>query len=512
MRLAKLSTIDFRGWGMRGSQSALLLMIFACRLGIASECLPGLTAIYEASRTGQPVILGAGPVGSNLAIHLAELGAKPVVVEMRPDPRQVDAVSDRSFNFTLSTRGRAAFTPDVRNTVDAASAKLVGRQVHLPDGRTMNQDYGRAESGYDHSTYAVSRAVLAKTLVEAAEDRGAQFVFGTELSSANLNEGTGTFLTRNGPSHGIHSNVPIPLVIGADGANSVMRTAIASAAQSHTNLKTLEDASYRTFVLPPRADGTPVFEAGRLHVWPRGELAITAIPDKNGSTSIILVVPLKGEGSFESLHSVDDYRHLLEKNFPEFLELEPNLPQILMSKPTGLAKLPTAEKWNYGNRYLIMGDAAHGMPYWAGQGTNTGLEGTGIFRGLVESEGNIQNAIEAFPLRRKHEAQKVQQLSVNYRQVLTSGVGEKKHLFKMSLERELVRRYPDRFRKASEFTTFSTIPLSTAFQHVDTQTRIMQAIVDTGAESFDQVDWNFVDRLVTEIKPMDTSYPPVRMR
>jgi kynurenine 3-monooxygenase len=473
-------------------KSLIAAVFLMCGVSYATpdDCNEAIARLHSASRKGDPVILGAGPVGSNLAIRLADLGYSPVVVEKRPDPRLDDPDSGRTFNITLANRGVEAMPEDVRLSIMGMTSPSRGRMLHLLDGSLMHQLYGRLP---EHQIHAIGRIDLQKGLVSAAENRGVNYIFDANVVNVDLHAGN-MALQFVGPRVGSTHVVPMPLAIGTDGVNSILRPAIAKATGTTEDTTTLS-SGYRAFQLPPGHGGVPVFEHGWLHLWPREDMVITGIPNKNGSFSMILVLPNSGPVSFERMETPLDYDHLFRANYPDLLEINSQLPSLVHGRPLGLVRRAGAERWNFGRQYLVMGDAAHAMSYYFGQGTNVGLEDSAHFTKMVE-ESDLPTAIERFGAIRKPQTDIVQDLSDGNQKVLSDKAAKADFNFRLKLENEMVRRFPNHFRLRYEYVVFSTIDLRIGNQRIQVQEGIMDELTNHGQTSLEQVDWKKAEELV----------------
>ncbi len=456
----------------------------------ATDCFEALEVLNRTQVNGDPVIIGGGPVGSNLAIRLSDLGFQPVVLEKRPDPRINDPESGRTFNITLATRGFAAVSDDVRENLQSKTVPCRGRALHCVDGTQIVQPFGHAP---EHQIYAISRTELNKTLVNAASEKGVVYLFNTNISDVDLSKGTMDLQFINGKTTTV-PGVPIRQAIGTDGANSTLRPAIAAASGTNERTMTLS-SGFKAFHFPGLADGRPVFEPGLMHHWPREDIVVTGIPNRDGSTSLLLVVPLAGPLSFARLETPMDYQRLFQENFPDLLEMNPQLPSLLHSRPLSTVRRAEADQWNFGKQYLVMGDAAHAMSYYFGQGTNVGLEDTTYFSKMVAETG-IDSAIENFGANRKPKTDVIQDLSDGNHKMLTKAAISPEFNFRLKLELELAKRFPDYFRLRYEYVVFSTMDFTIAQQRMGIQEGIMDQITAGHPNSLDHVNWNNAEKLI----------------
>jgi len=252
---------------------------------------------------------------------------------------------------------------------------------------------------------------------------------------------------------------------------------------------------YRTFLLPKKINGTSTLEPGWLHVWPENHTLITGIPNADGSFCIILILPLEGEVSFNKLNTTEDYRRFFQEYYPRLLESHPEIPELVFARPLGSVRRVEAERWNIGSQYLLMGDAAHAMSYFFGQGTNIGLEDTRVFADLVR-QSSLPQAIQTFASVRQEPVRRIQDASDRNQRVLAADAITPRFIFRRTLEREMVRRFPDYFRFKSEYESFSTLDLAEAYALIKMQEEILAELMQSAVYDLSAIDWNLAEILV----------------
>ena len=342
--------------------------------------------------TKQPlVVVGAGPVGSLLALTLARRGFDVEVYERRPDMRREDISAGRSINFAVSTRGLHALSQvGLDEEVLQQAVPMRGRMMHARDGTLTFQRYGKDDSQFINS---MSRGGLNKLLMDRAESAHAQghgrvhVHFHQRLVGHDFERQVARFRDeRTGREH----EVAAPVIFGTDGSGSALREALAEASGGEARSSVL-DAGYKELTMPP-ADGTGDGPDGRfalephaLHIWPRGHFMLIALANPDGSFTCTLFLPYEAPGdepSFAKLPDADAAQAFFAHHFPDALALIPGLGDAFQAAPLGQMTTIHAWPWSHGSA-LLVGDAAHGVVPFFGQGMNAGFEDCTLLDALL---------------------------------------------------------------------------------------------------------------------------------
>ena len=305
-------------------------------------------------------IVGAGLVGALLATLLAQRGFSVDVFERRPDPRKAGFLGGRSINLALAERGwHGLRLAGLQESIGAIAVMMRGRMVHHLDGRTEMLRYGRDDS---EVIWSVSRAALNMALLDAAEATGARLTFERPLHSVDWQTSTLHFGAEERTSH--TANV----VIGADGAGSALRAAMNSHIDLGERFEPL-DHGYKELEIPPR-NGTFATEPNALHIWPRGNYMCIALPNSEASFHCHVVSAEPGQSGVSKRSSLKRRRasSLFARDFADALPLIPELQNDFAINPTGTLGTLYLDRWHLGSRALLIGDAAHAIVPFHGQG------------------------------------------------------------------------------------------------------------------------------------------------
>lgn len=430
------------------------------------------------------IIIGAGLAGSLLAILLSRRGWQVDVHERRGDPRIADYESGRSINLALAERGRQALRlAGVEQAVMARTVMMRGRMVHPRDGGTPQlQRYGRDDS---EVIWSVHRKDLNVTLLQLAEAAGARFHFHRRLHTVDFDAGHARFIDdRDDQPHDLHFEVPL---IGADGAGSALRAAMNRKAPLGERTEFL-DHSYKELEIPPAAAGGFMIEANALHIWPRGRYMCIALPNDEGTFTVTLFLPNEGNPGFSTVRSGSEAEALFQREFADALPLIPNLRHDWEQHPPGLLGTLHLDQWRLGGKAVLLGDAAHAMVPFHGQGMNCAFEDCIALADLLEHHPDTAQAFAAFEAERKPNAAAIQQMALDNYLEMRDHVAAPGFLLQRELEQELQRRWPTRFVPHYTMVTFLHTPYAVALQRTRIQQRIL-ADATRGHATLENIDW-----------------------
>ena len=433
--------------------------------------------------SGPIVIAGAGQAGSLMAMYLARQGHDVTMYESRPDLRRHDIDAGRSINLALATRGIVPLIDvGVIEHVDAITIAMRGRMVHALDDPTPElQPYGRQAHEVIHS---VSRTDLNAILLDAAEATGRVTIeFDSQVESVDLDQSL---------LHFADGRIePFGLVIGADGAGSRVRKAITDKGAGASETEWL-DHSYKELTLPPAADGSHRIDPNALHIWPRGQFMLIALANPNGDFTITLFAPTE---TFESLTSSDEILAFFDEEFADFAAQVPDLAEQFLDNPTGPLGTLRATGWSYQNKAVIVGDAAHAIVPFHGQGMNAAMESArALDRHMTQNPDDLATAFRNYETDRKPDADAIADMALQNYVEMRSGVLDPRYLAKRELALALEQRHPEHISPRYNMVMFSTMPYAEAQSRAASQSEIIdKAIADPAID---------VDALVAALPPL----------
>ncbi len=457
---------------------------------LEQECRDGMNSLDNQSRRSITII-GAGLAGALLAILLARRGWDVDVYEKRGDPRVKGYEGGRSINLALAERGRHALRQaDADDEVMKQAVMMRGRMVHSQDGRQQLQRYGRDDS---EVIWSIHRGDLNIVLLDLAEQAGARLHFHQRLESVEFEVRKSNFVDdRDGASHA----VSFTALVGADGAGSSLRAAMMRQHDLGERTEFL-DHSYKELEIPPAADGSFQIEANALHIWPRGRYMCIALPNDEKTFTVTAFLPNHGDPSFDSVRTGAQARALFERDFPDAVPLIPELEQDWERNPPGLLATLTLEQWYLDGRAVLLGDAAHAMVPFHGQGMNCAFEDCVALAGKLEAVPDLAEAFAAFEAERKPNASAIQQMALENYLEMRDRVDDPDFLLQRELEQQLQDRHPGRFVPHYTMVTFMLIPYATALARSDIQRGILVEAT-RGLHSLQGVDWEAVDAQVLQ--------------
>ena len=342
-------------------------------------------------------LIGAGLNGPLLGLELAKRGFRVEIYERRPDMRRVQISAGRSINLALSTRGiHALQQAGLWEEMQQIIVPMKGRMMHSVQSELTFQPYGKNDSEVINS---ISRADLNIALMNAAEARGVRIFFQNRCTGIDLK--TGVLHVRDEHT-GEEKNVESPVVIGCDGSASAIRNEMLKTGRFNFSQQYL-NYGYKELTIPPAPGGTHALDANALHIWPRGNYMLIALPNVDGTFACILFLPFEGADSFEQLDSPSAVLGFFRERFPDAVLHMPDLVENFFTNPTGAMVTIKCSPWHAG-RALLLGDAAHAIVPFFGQGINCGFEDCTVFLELLDRHGaDWERIFREFESARKDE-------------------------------------------------------------------------------------------------------------
>ncbi len=407
------------------------------------------------------LIVGAGLCGSLLALRMAQRGFEVTVVEKRPDLREVAQAAGKSINLALSDRGiRGLRTANVDKLAEKLLIPMNGRMIHDDQGNTFLSPYSGRKNEYINS---VSRSGLNMLLLDEAEKMSnLKIIFDHNCESVDLKNANATF--KNNKTGQI-TELTADAIIGTDGAGSAVRHAM------FDNKEVLFSLSqqwlghgYKELLIPAEKNEGYRTYKNALHIWPRGENMVIALPNLDGSFTTTLFLPYKNrEYCFENLTTSEKIEEFFYKNFPDVMDLIPDLAAQFLKNPVGVMGTIKCSPWNTYGRTLIMGDAAHAMVPFYGQGMNAAFEDVAVFDEILDEyqneliAGNTswETIMEAYEKVRKINTDAISDLAVDNFDEMMSHTAIEIFQKKRKLETAFEAEFPHEYYSKYSLVTFN---------------------------------------------------------
>jgi kynurenine 3-monooxygenase len=443
-------------------------------------------------------IVGGGLVGPLAAIVLAQKGLKVALHERRPDMRRVDIPAGRSINLAVTARGLKALEEvGLKENILAIALPMRGRMLHDMEGKTTFVPYGQKESEVINS---VSRGSLNKVLLDKADSyENVEIAFNQHCVAYDLDASTLTFVNdETGQSETISADV----ILGADGAWSVIRKTMLESVKDFNYSQEFLEHGYKELHIPPAPGGGFRLEKNALHIWPRKSFMLIALPNLDGSFTCTLFFAHQGAESFAALRNEHDVQAFFARVFPDAVPLMPTLTQDFFSNPTGSMVTVKCKPWHVEGKAMLLGDAAHAIVPFFGQGMNCGFEDCSELGELLEKNGvpRWTDLFDKLEARRKPNADAIADMALENFVEMRDTVADPKFQLKKQIGFELERRYPGQFIPRYAMVVFHPeIPYADARRRSEIQDKILEELC-IDASSLDQINWEKADQLIRQRK------------
>lgn len=435
-------------------------------------------------------LVGAGLVGSLMAIYLAKRGYKVDLYERRGDMRKGGAEAGRSINLALSNRG---LLPLEEVGLSEAAKKMVipmrGRMMHDNKGFLTFQPYGRQGQAIN----SISRGGLNELLMNEAEKHGVKIHFNHSCVGINFDK---NLLFFDVDRKRFEKNADI--IIGTDGAFSVVRRLMQRTDRFNFSQYYIEHG-YKELSIPPAANHGFKIEKNALHIWPRGNYMLIALPNMDGSFTCTLFFPFKGQPSFDTLQTRKEIEEFFKKVFPDAYDLMPTLADDFLTNPTSSLVTIKCQPW-VKNKTLIIGDASHAIVPFYGQGMNSGFEDCRILNGLLDQHNDDWDMVlQKFNDSRKPDADAISDLALQNFVEMRDLVADKEFLLRKKIEAKLHELYPEKWTPLYSMVTFNeNIRYSEAMNIGKRQKEIMDEVMKSPniEKTWEKLDFkNIVEKL-----------------
>jgi kynurenine 3-monooxygenase len=423
------------------------------------------------SEKEQITIAGAGPVGTLLALILARQGYPVKLFESRADPRTQSIYQGKSINIALSDRGWLALAcVGIEQEVKKHAIAMHKRVMHAVDGTITEQAYG----SQGQAIWSVSRSGINKQLLELAEQEPLLTVeFEQRLINLDFSNANAQFSRENNVEE-----VAGDILFGADGAYSKVRR-LAQETSRFSYSQSYMPQSYIELHIPANEDGSFKMAKDALHIWPRKAFMLIALPNPDGSFTCTLFLDFQGETSFSSLTSRADITHFFQENFADAMTMLENPVDEFIAKTANPLFLVNVDPWVINDKVALIGDAAHAMVPFYGQGMNCGFEDCRVLDELISlHQHDWSKVFPAYQQARKINADAITELAKRNFVEMSELSGQASFLLQKNIEAEFHRRYPELWTPLYAMVTFSPLlPYSQALSTGDTQQEIMNKIM-----------------------------------
>lgn len=427
------------------------------------------------------VISGAGLVGSLWAVFMAKRGYEVEVYERRPDMRKLSGDGGRSINLAMSTRGwKALEKAGIKDEVMKEALPMKGRMMHSVSGELTYQPYGKE----GEAIYSVSRAGLNRKLMDIAESHdNVKLYFDMRCEGVNTGSGKISF---NNNVIGQTLNPEADFIFGADGVFSAVRGSMQRTDRFNYSQYYLPHG-YKELTIPATAEGDFAMDKDSLHIWPRGEFMLIALPNPDKSFTCTLFLPFEGELSFDNLNTDNEVMAFFNAYFGDAVPLMPTLLEDFRGNPTSSLVTIRCNPWQMNEKILLIGDASHGIVPFYGQGMNSGFEDCTILDEMADEHNEDWKTIfRKFGKSRVPDANAIADLAMRNFVEMRDLVGDPMFLLRKKIAAWLNEEYPKDFLPLYSMVTFSHIPYAEALAEGKAQDRLFEKIL---SQPNIQEDW-----------------------
>ncbi|HEY0427369.1 MAG TPA: NAD(P)/FAD-dependent oxidoreductase [Pyrinomonadaceae bacterium] len=441
------------------------------------------------------IIVGAGLAGSLLAIYLAKRGIETDVYEARGDMRKAEVAAGRSINLALSDRGIAALREvGMDEYMLAEAVPMFGRMIHAVDGSTKLLPYSGRKGEYINS---ISRAGLNIALINEAEKHaGVRFFFDRKCADFDCQTSAATM---ENVETGERFSVTGETLIATDGAGSAIRNRMIHDVPRFNFSQSWLEHGYKELHIPPGADGSFLMEKNALHIWARGSFMMIALPNFDASFTCTLFLAHAGENSFERLTDEKSLMDFFRVNFPDAISLMPTLTEDFFANPIGNLGTIKCFPWNVEGEALLLGDAAHAVVPFYGQGMNCAFEDCRVLDSLIEKhDGDWKTIFTKYGALRKENTDAIADMAEENFYEMRDAVADPIFQRKRALETRLEQTFPDYFSKYSMVTFREDLPYSIAKKRGNAQDELLMKIC-AQVDDASKIDLNEVMKIVKAV-------------
>jgi len=417
-------------------------------------------------------IVGGGLVGSLLAVFMAKRGHTVHVFERRPDPRKTDVYAGRSINLVVSHRGWTALrAAGVEEAVQRIVVPVYARMTHDRDGKLTRLPYSIDE----RAIHSVSRGELNKVLLTEAEKLpNVTLHFDHRCTGVDLDTATCSF---HDEVEGDNIAVRADVVLGADGAPSAVRQEMMKGRFNFS--QSFIEHDYKEIAFPPNADGTPQMDPNCLHIWPRRQFMMMGLANTDGGFTGTLFMPHEGEYSFDTITDEQDLKRFFEAHFRDAIPMLPDLAEQYFRNPQSNLAIIRCAPWTHKDKVALVGDSAHAIVPFYGEGMNSGYEDCKVLNDLLNEHGDDDwgTVLDAYGRARKPNGDAIADLSLRNFVEMRDLVADPRFILRKKIEGRLQQRHPDKWLPLYSQVKFSDIPYVDAWNEGLRHDRIMEEVL-----------------------------------
>ena len=449
------------------------------------------------SDTPHALVVGAGLAGSLMSTMLARRGWKVDVVERRGDLRLSTGSAGRSINLALSTRGVTALERvGLSAEVLGQTIPMRGRMMHDVHGTLTFQPYGQQ----GQAIQSVSRRGLNELLIDIAErNPNVTMHFNQRCVDVDLDAPSATFIDAQGQRVTRRAD----LLVGCDGIFSAVRGRMMRTDRFDYEQLYLKHG-YKELAILPGADGAFQLEPEALHIWPRGDFMLIALPNLDRSFTCTLFHAYGGEDGFDALQTDAQVTDFFERQFPDVLPLMPNLLEDWRANPVSSLATIRCAPFHYGTTAVLVGDSAHAVVPFYGQGMNAAFESASLFDQLLERHGDdLQAALPAYTALRKADADAIRQLALDNFLEMRDHVADPEFLRRSAIEKRIQRASETPYLPLYSMVTFSNLPYAETIRRAKAQSAwLSDRLSSVEGTSVDEASDAFISLLLREPPPV----------
>lgn len=419
-------------------------------------------------------VVGAGLVGSLVSIYLAKRGHKVDIYERRPDMRKADISAGKSINLALSDRGwRGLEGVGIADEIKKIAIPMYGRAIHLKDGSSTYQAYGKD----NQAIYSVSRGGINMRLMDLAEQQpNVKIHFEERCDKLDRKTNELTFHNTHTDSS---SQIKSDFILGSDGAFSAVRTQMQLQSDRFDYQQFYIDCGYKELVIPAGTNGEHRIEKNCLHIWPRGSFMMIALPNMDGSFTCTLFFQMEGKVSFEALKTKEVVLAFFKQEFPDAVPLMPTLLEDYFANPTSSLVTVKCKPWVWDEKIALIGDAAHAIVPFYGQGMNCGFEDCVVLNELMDKHGDLNAAcLNEYETLRKPDGDAIADLAIANFFEMRDKTADKTFLLQKKIEAQFSSKHPEKWIPLYSMVTYTpSIRYSEALIAGNKQQAIMDKIM-----------------------------------